>query len=246
MKKPALLVIAIVCVTSMYSQKVLISWGQQNIEGLTKDKYDLAQNLGPKELLEKNKTDSTWCDVFLTLNSSINHQVSSAQYLNGLADQLNTKETKLTGTSRLIIWDRIVSNDLVFEGKGLVIDNDLFRVCGRANQVLQNLTKKNFGFVSMTTNEHELAVLKSKWLEFLSNKPVKEFAEPELKNAKISEISSLKAFEALVISLKDNEQKQQLTKNCRLSNKFYLLSSMTGASFFLVKFRNYRKSGTNH
>jgi hypothetical protein len=123
--------------------------------------------------------------VFLTLNASINNYSKDSTYLKALAEQVaNNTETKLEGTSRLIIWDRIISGDITFEGKGLVFDNDLFKVGGRANQILQNLTKKNFGFVTINSTSKELEEMKSKWLNFLSNKTVEEYKSVEYKNSR--------------------------------------------------------------
>jgi len=139
-----------------------------------------------------------------------------------LAEQLTNKtETKLKGTSRLIIWDRISNGDITFEGKGLVFDNDLFTVAGRANQILQNLTNKNFGFVTINSNDKELETLKNKWIDHLENKPVEEFKPDEFKNSKIPEVSSLSAVKALIISLQDNPKKEQITKTC-LKNVYKL------------------------
>src|SRR5690606_30244394 len=107
-------------------------------------------------------------------------------YLKSLTNQLTNKtETKLKGTSRLIIWDRISNGDITFEGKGLVIDNDLFTVAGRANQILQNLTSKNFGYVTISSSEKELETLKNKWKDYLGGKSVEEFKPEEYKNSKI-------------------------------------------------------------
>jgi len=50
-------------------------------------------------------------------------------------------------------------------------------------------------------------------LFFLSGKSVEEYHPLTLKNAKISEISSITAVYALIISLHDNLKKQQITKN---------------------------------
>ena len=47
----------------------------------------------------------------------------------------NGKETKLAGTKRLIVWERITSGEILFEGMGREIDDDVFRVAGRANWV---------------------------------------------------------------------------------------------------------------
>jgi hypothetical protein len=213
-KKLLLILLTISCYES-FSQRILTSWSQQNIENYTKEMYDEAQNLTTSELLTKNLEDKSWSAVFLTLNASVNNYSKDNTYLKGLANQLtNSSETKLVGTSRLIIWDRIITGDIIFEGKGLVIDNDLFKAGGRANQILQNLTNKNFGFVTLHSTSEELEQIKNKWLSFLSDKFVEEYKPIEYKNSKIPEITSLTAVHALVVSLQDNPTKQQITRNC--------------------------------
>lgn len=204
---------------------MLVSWSQQNIENYTREMYDKAQKLSSLELLTKNLNDESWSAVFLTQNASINNYSSDSTYLKGLANQLtNSTVTKLTGTNRLIIWDRIVSGDIIFEGKGLLYENDLFKVAGRANQILQNLTNKNFGYVTINSTEKELEEIKNKWLSFLSNITVEEYKPIEYPNAKIPEICSLSAVHALIISLQDSQAKNRITKNCL--KKVYNLDKM--------------------
>lgn len=225
MKKHLFLALLVFCSYHSFSQKILTSWSAATIENYTKEMYDKAQKLAPAELLSKNLDDKSWSDVFLTLNASVNSYASDTAYLKELAQQVtNTKENKLEGTSRLIIWDRIITGDIVFEGKGLVIENDLFKAGGRANQLLQSLTHKNFGFVTISSGSAELEELKNKWLGFLSGKPVEEYKPTALKNVKTPEISSLTAVQALIVSLKDNVRKQQITKSCL--QKVYNLDEM--------------------
>jgi hypothetical protein len=208
-----------------FPQRVLTSWSQQNIENYTKEMYDEAQELTTAELLTKNLTDNSWSEVFLTLNASINNYSKDSAYLKALAEQIaNSSETKLHGTSRLIIWDRIASGDIIFEGKGLVVDNDLFKVGGRANQILQNLTNRNFGFVTISSTGKELEELKSKWLKHLAENTIEEYVPTEYKNSKIPEISSLSAVHALIVSLQDNSKKDLITKSCL--KKVYKLDEM--------------------
>tara|TARA_Y100000815_G_C13212367_1_gene451101 strand:+ start:108 stop:908 length:801 start_codon:yes stop_codon:yes gene_type:complete len=203
----------------------LTSWSQQNIENYTKEMYDDAQKLTTSELLEKNLNDKYWSEVFLTLNASVNHYIDDKNYLKSLAEQItDTTETKLKGTSRLIIWDRISNGDIIFEGKGLVIENDLFTVAGRANQLLQNLTNKNFGFVTINSTKNELKTLKNKWIDFLNEKTVEEYKPEQFKNSKIPEISSLSAVKALIVSLQANSLKDEITKKCL--KKVYNLDKM--------------------
>lgn len=204
---------------------MLLSWSQSNIEGLTEKKFNKAQSLTFNELLTKNAQDKSWCEVFLTINASINNYTENSDYIKGLINQLDdTTATKLTGTSRLIVWDRIISGDIIFEGKGLVIENDIYQLSGRANQILQNLTKKNFGYVNINSTKEDLQLLKAKWLKHIDNEKIPEYDKPTYENASIPEISSLKAFEALVVSLEPNKKKTAITKNC-LKN-IYGLDSM--------------------
>jgi len=222
MRKTIALTLVTICYLNLFSQRMLTSWSQQNIENYTKEMYDEAQKLSTSELLSKNLNDKTWSAVFLTLNASVNNYSKDINYLKELANQTtNDKETKLEGTSRLIIWERIISGDIIFEGKGIVIENDLFKVGGRANQILQNLTKKNFGYVTLHTTKEELEKLKSNWLDYLSNKPIVEYIPSENKNAKIPEISNLDAVHALIVSLQDNLAKRQITEKC-LKNVYNL------------------------
>ncbi|MEZ4794473.1 MAG: hypothetical protein R2773_03185 [Flavobacteriaceae bacterium] len=222
MKQTLSLIFTIFILNISHSQSRLVSWSQSNIENYTKEMYDKAQKLSTEELLEKNLNDVYWSEIFLTLNASVNNYKSDIEYHKQLANQItNEKETQLKGTSRLIIWDRITSGDIIFEGKGIVIDNDLFKVGGRANQLLQNLTGKNFGNVNINSTSSELKILKDKWLDFLSGQEVTEYKKPEYQNSKIEEITSLKAVEALIISLQENPKKALITKNC-LKNVYQL------------------------
>ena len=225
MRKRFILILAIFCFHSSFSQRLLTSWSQQNIENYTKEMYDAAQRLSTSELLNKNLNDKSWSAVFLTLNASVNNFTKDTGYLKGLAAQItDNTETKLEGTSRLIIWDRIITGDILFEGKGLVFENDLFQVGGRANQLLQSLTNRNLGYVTIHSTSKELEELRSKWIDFLSNKPVEESKPIEYKNSKIPEISSLAAVHALIVSLQDNSKKAQITKSCL--KKVYNLDEM--------------------
>lgn len=219
------LILFMLCFSFSFSQRLLTSWSQQNIENYTKEMYDEAQKLSSSQLLEKNLNDEYWSAVFLTLNASVNHHLTDTDYQKSLVQQLtDTSETKLKGTSRLIIWDRISNGDIIFEGKGLEFQNDLFTVAGRANQILQSLTKKNFGFVTIDSTKKELEELKSKWQDYLNNKPVEEFKAIKFENSKIPEVSSLYALKALIISLQPNPQKDQLTKSCL--KRIYKLDEM--------------------
>lgn len=206
-----------------FSQHVLSAWSQQTIENYTKAMYDEAQTRTPTQLLVQNKEAVYWSEVFLTLNASLNNYKEDQNYMLALVHQLTDQtETKLKGTSCLIIWDRIISGDLIFEGKGLVFENDLYTTAGRANQILQNMTNENFGLVELHTTSEELTAIQARWFDYLQHhtKPTNSII-PRNQNAKIPEIASLKAMEALIISLQDHPIKRIRIKNC-LQNVYNL------------------------
>ena len=63
--------------------------------------------------------------------------------------------------------------------------------------------------------------IQAKWLKYLADQAVEEYKPAEFKNSKIPEITSLKAVEALIISLQENPIKNQITKKC-LKNVYNL------------------------
>ncbi|RYG65842.1 hypothetical protein EON80_16570 [bacterium] len=160
-------------------------------------------------------TTNEWVDVFLLL-------IASQQYKtdDGFLEDISTKildntVTKLTNTSRLIIWERIITGDILFEGKGYQTSDDLFQVSGRANFLLRNLTGKDFGYVSMKSAKKELKLLQSNWTKFLKKEIVAEYIDPyEYSNKALKEIRSKVALQALIYSLKPSAEKEALTKKC--------------------------------
>ncbi|NHN26118.1 hypothetical protein FIA58_010560 [Flavobacterium jejuense] len=80
----------------------------------------------------------------------------------------NNREIGLINTADLIIWERIESGDLKFYGHGGVAFDDLFKISGRANHLLKNITGEDFGNVMMNTSQKELTELQNKWIEWLS------------------------------------------------------------------------------
>ncbi len=223
--KHTIIVILLFFCNSLISQSLLVSWGMDDIEGLTRQVFDDARKLNADDWLEKNKNATTWRDVFLTINNVAEHK-ANIELLLALADQItDTTTTVLKESSRLIIWDRIITGDLIFEGKGIVVNNDLFTVSGRANQVLQSALGKNFGYVSINTEFETLLALKEKWIAAIQGNEVEEWTKPKLNYENtIEEIANLKAFEAIVLSVQPNNKKDQITSNCL--KKIYRLDSM--------------------
>jgi hypothetical protein len=79
----------------------------------------------------------------------------------------NNKEVGLVGSVNLIIDGRVESGDMPLE-TGDVIFDDLFRVSGRANYLLKEITGEDFGSAGMYASEIELIKLQRKWIKWYS------------------------------------------------------------------------------
>lgn len=80
----------------------------------------------------------------------------------------NNNEVGLINTADLIIWERIQSGDLKFYGHGGIVQDDLFKVSGRANHLLKEITGENFGIIRMNTKQNELKVIQDEWIKWLN------------------------------------------------------------------------------
>lgn len=77
----------------------------------------------------------------------------------------NTKEVGLEGSVNLVINYRVENGDMLLE-PGKVIDDDLFRVYGRANYLLKEITGEDFGSADMNATDKELIKLQRKWIKW--------------------------------------------------------------------------------
>lgn len=194
---------------------VLLSWSARDVPGVTEQSFNAAKQFKTEEVLKKNLEVNTWADAFLLMVAAGQHKEDKV-LLKGLSSQITNKaKVDLKSTNRLIIWERISSGEILFEGKGYQVGDDLFTVAGRANWMLRNLTRKNFGYVKPNTSEEDLARLQQKWTRWLSGEEVEEFQNPYPSSEKgLEEIKSMEALEALIVSLKPTSEKEKLTKDC--------------------------------
>ena len=194
---------------------ILLTWSARDVPGITEESFNAAKSLAAEEIPKKNLALSSWPEAFLLMVSANGHKADQAM-LKALAVQLtNNTKADLKATNRLIIWERITSGEIQFEGKGYQVPDDLFTVAGRANWILRNLTKKNFGYVRPTTSNQELEKLQQTWLRWLSGEQVDDVQEQYVSSQEgLKEIRSLEAVEALIISLRPTPEKEKLTVDC--------------------------------
>ena len=214
MKKVYLVILTTVFFSSLlFADGILMSWGMSDIKGMTKEKWDAARTWSVTEILQNNINAESWADAYLAVVGASQKKDS---IIDKLVDQLdNASITKLKLTNRLIIWERILSDDIIFEGEGFQVNDDLFSVAGRANWILRNITKKNFGYIKPNSNGADLQALKNKWKQWREGRKIDEYVDPfESKEKGLDETHSLVAFEALIFSLKPSQKKDAITRDC--------------------------------
>jgi hypothetical protein len=209
-------VVVLLCSSGqLLADGILISWSPEYLEGASQATFDAAKALSIDAIIANNARVASWPDAYHLVIAANEHKNDKA-FLRRVAAQLgDTTTRKLTATSRLIIWERITSGDILFEGKGLQVSDDLFSVAGRANWVLRTVTHRKFGYVRPDTDPSELKKIQARWLAWLSGEPVAEIpdAYPTAEKG-LEEIRSLEALEALIVSLKPSPAKGNLTKHC--------------------------------
>jgi hypothetical protein len=201
--------------TTGFAEGILLSWSPQDLVGMTEARWNAAKARSVDEILELNLKARTWPEVYEVVLGAASNKTSKG-LLDGLVAQLaNRTEHKLTETSRLIIWERITSGDIVFEGKGLQVDDDLFLAAGRANWVLRTVMQKNFGVVRSGSSPQELQALQNRWQKHLRGESVTEAPDryPSSKRG-MEELRSPEAIEALIASLRPNPAKETLVRSC--------------------------------
>jgi hypothetical protein len=200
---------------AIYADGILLSWSTRDVPGVTEQSFNAAKLFSVDEIQKKTLGVTSWADVYLLMVAASQHK-DDKTLLKGLASQVSNKtKVDLKSTNRLIIWERITTGEIQFEGKGYQASDDLFTVAGRANWILRNLTRKTFGYVKPNTSEEELSKLQQKWVRWLDGEEVEEYQDPYPTSEKgLTEIRSPEALEALIVSLALTSEKERLTKDC--------------------------------
>ena len=194
---------------------VLMSRSPRNLDGMPRQRWEAARKQSAKEVLKATRTVRSWPDAYLCMVGAMQHKEDKV-LLAGLADQLtHADELHLKDTGRLIIWERVASGDITFEGERLQIEDDRFTAAGRANWILRSMTRKNFGYVRPGPSGESLLSLQEKWRKWLAGEQVQEYVDPYPAAEKgLAEIKSPAAIQALVVSLQPSQEKDRRTTQC--------------------------------
>ncbi len=78
------------------------------------------------------------------------------------------KEIGLKNYRDLIILERVESGDMNLD-HGNLINDDIFKISGRANYLLKEITGQDFGNVTMKSTKKELQELQKKWIDWMKS-----------------------------------------------------------------------------
>lgn len=192
-----------------------MSWSPRDLNGMTQQRWESAKKQSVNAVLEANRNVQTWPQAYLCLLGATQHKEDKALLAGLVAQVIDPSEKDLTRTDRLIIWERITTGDILFEGKGFQVEDDVFTLAGRANWILRAITKKNFGFVKPKPSAESLRSLQDKWKRWLAGEDVEEYSTLYTAQDKgLEEIRSIAAVEALILSLQPSREKDQKTTEC--------------------------------
>lgn len=85
----------------------------------------------------------------------------------------DTTYVGLTNANDVTIWCRIKSGQLKQNLNTYQIDDDAFKVCGRANWILKRLTKNEFGIIRCDTKIENIKEIQKIWWKWLNTLKVK-------------------------------------------------------------------------
>ena len=92
------------------------------------------------------------------------------ELINALTD---TTYIGLTNANDVTIWCRVKTGQLKNASYNYQIDDDAFKVCGRASWILKRLTKNEFGIIRCDTKVEDIKIIQKLWWKWLNTLKVK-------------------------------------------------------------------------
>jgi hypothetical protein len=124
------------------------------------------------------------------------------------------KVIPMTETYKLIIWERIRNGDMVFEGRGIIVDDDLFNVAGKANWILRYIYGVRFGLVQINSTQFALDELARKWTELYKGRSAGATPEVIHNSKTLACLKDTLVLKTLIFTLQPSEKKTQYINTC--------------------------------
>ena len=200
-----------------YSDDILGEWNaQKDIKNFSPYQYDNAKNWNSKQIASMLESNTTWSQLFfISYGARHRYNQGDTTIIKELIRLVQkNKVIPMTETYKLIIWERIANGDMVFEGRGIIIDDDLFNVAGKANWILRYIYGVRFGLVKINSTQFALDEMARKWTELYKGRSSGAIPE-EIHNSKtLACLKDTLVLKTLIGTLQPSEKKTQYINTC--------------------------------
>lgn len=201
----------------VWADDILGEWSvQKDIKGFAPMQYEQAKSWTSTQIAAMVENNTTWAQLyFLCYAARYRYNQQDTTIIREMIRLVKkNKVTPMTETYKLIVWERIANKDMIFEGRGIIVDDDVFNVAGKANWILRSIYGVRFDMVTLKTNDYALEGLARQWKEFYKGKA--SGAKPEIvHNSKtLSSLKDTTVLKILIGSLAPSEKKKTYVNTC--------------------------------
>jgi len=208
---------ALLLTYSVYADDILGEWNvQKDIKNFSPYQYENAKNWNSKQIASMLESNTTWSQLFfISYGARHRYNQGDTTMIKELIKLVQkNKVIPMTETYKLIIWERIRNGDMVFEGRGIIVDDDLFNVAGKANWILRYIYGVRFGLVQINSTQFALDELARKWTELYKGKSAGAIPEVIHNSKTLACLKDTLVLKTLIFTLQPSEKKTKYINTC--------------------------------
>jgi hypothetical protein len=208
---------ALLLTYSVYADDILGEWNvQKDIKNFSPYQYENAKNWTSKQIASMLESNTTWSQLFfISYGARHRYNQGDTTMIKELIKLVQkNKVIPMTETYKLIIWERIRNGDMVFEGRGVIVDDDLFNVAGKANWILRYIYGVRFGLVQINSTQFALDELARKWTELYKGRSAGATPEVIHNSKTLACLKDTLVLKTLIFTLQPSEKKTQYINTC--------------------------------
>jgi len=208
---------ALLLTYSVYADDILGEWNvQKDIKNFSPYQYENAKNWTSKQIASMLESNTTWSQLFfISYGARHRYNQGDTTMIKELIKLVQkNKVIPMTETYKLIIWERIRNGDMVFEGRGVIVDDDLFNVAGKANWILRYIYGVRFGLVQINSTQFALDELARKWTELYKGRSAGATPEVIHNSKTLACLKDTLVLKTLIFTLQPSEKKTQYINSC--------------------------------
>lgn len=200
-----------------YADDILGEWNvQKDIKNFSPYQYENAKSWNSKQIANMLENNTTWAQLFfLSYGARHRYNQGDTTIIKELIRLVRkNKVVPMTETYKLIIWERIYNGDMVFEGRGIIVDDDVFNVAGKANWILRYIYGVRFGLVKMNSTQFALDELARKWTELYKGRSAGAIPEVIHNSKTLACLKDTLVLKTLIRSLQPSQKKTEYINTC--------------------------------